>query len=77
MILIKKANVLKNKGIRKKNINWYIDKQKIEQINNIKYLGYLINENNNNKHRRHTRRFSSTYRSRWLIRIPLDEKRRL
>ena len=40
----------RNRGRKKKEIDWHINKQKI-QVNNIKYLGYLFNENNNhNKH---------------------------
>ena len=41
----------RNRETKKKDIDWYINKQKIEQVNNIKYLGYLFKENNNhNKH---------------------------
>ena len=36
----------RNRGRKKIDIDWYINKQKIEQVNNIKYLGYLFNENN-------------------------------
>ena len=42
-----KIMCFRNRGRRKKNIDWYINKQKIDQVNNIKYLGYLFNENNN------------------------------
>ena len=41
----------RNRGRKKKNIDWHINTQKIEHVNDIKYLGYLFNENNNhNKH---------------------------
>ena len=46
----KKNNIImcfRNRERKKKDIDWNINKQKIEQVNNIKYLEYLFNENNN------------------------------